>query len=116
MISAEMEAPLFRFLHHKCEELGARIYAVNGMEDHIHLAVSIPVKVSVSDFAQRLKGSSSYFINHLDDSELRLYWQDGFGVLTCSKRDLPNIIRYIDGQKEHHRTGNLSPKMERDSD
>lgn len=30
-------------------------------------------------------------------------WQDGYGAFTVSKRDVPDVIRYIQNQREHHR-------------
>ena len=30
-------------------------------------------------------------------------WQDGYGAFTVSKSDLPDVIRYIQNQREHHR-------------
>jgi len=30
-------------------------------------------------------------------------WQDGYGALTVSKSDIPSVVAYIQGQREHHR-------------
>ena len=30
-------------------------------------------------------------------------WQDGYGDFTVSKSDLPEVISYIQSQREHHR-------------
>lgn len=49
--------------------------AVGGMPDHVHVAVSIPPTITVSEFVGRLKGSSNHFIEKgLSHSEV-----DGFG-------------------------------------
>lgn len=29
-------------------------------------------------------------------------WQDGYGAFTVSKSKLPQVIRYIQNQREHH--------------
>lgn len=112
LIVPEMETHLYRYVRHKCEELEAVVYAVNGMPDHIHLACSVPPRLSVTDFVQQVKGASSYFINHQDEIEGQLFWQEGYGVLTFSKNDLPRIVSYINNQKAHHQAGTLSYKME----
>ena len=36
-------------------------------------------------------------------SELRFAWQDGYGAFTVSKSNVPDIERYVLGQREHHR-------------
>lgn len=30
-------------------------------------------------------------------------WQDGYGGFSVSKSDVPDVIRYIQNQREHHR-------------
>ncbi len=46
---------------------GAYTHAVGGMPDHVHVAVSIPPAVAVSEYVQLLKGSSSrYFSKQID--------------------------------------------------
>jgi putative transposase len=112
LIAQEMEPHLYGYIRHKCEELEVVVYAVNGMPDHIHLVCSVPPKLAVTDFIQQVKGASAYFINHQDDIEGQLFWQEGYGVLTFTKSDLQRIVTYINNQNPHHREGSLSAKME----
>lgn len=112
-LTEAVERDLYPFIRHKCRELDAQVYALNGIEDHTHLAVTIPLNISVSEFIQKIKGSSSFFINHNEPSpDPAFYWQEGFGVLTFAKKDLPRIVAYINGQKERHQLGSLSHVME----
>ena len=30
-------------------------------------------------------------------------WQDGYGAFTVSKSNLPEVVHYIQNQREHHR-------------
>ena len=114
-LTAELEPHVFRYIRHKCAEAGALAHALNGMPDHVHLAVTVPPRLALADFIHDIKGASSRFANDRLDNQV-FYWQDGYGVLSFAKRDLPSVVAYIDGQKEHHRTGKLSPRMERTSD
>ena len=34
-------------------------------------------------------------------------WQESYGILTFSEREMPHILNYIAHQKEHHATGKL---------
>lgn len=113
LIDTELEPHLFRQIRHKCEELKIQVHALNGMPDHLHLACTLPVTLSIAAAMQQLKGSSSHFANHLEWRDRTLQWQEGYGVLTFTKRDLPRIVAYIDGQKTHHAQGTLSAKMEK---
>lgn len=116
LIDAGLEPHLFRQIRHKCEELKIQVHALNGMPDHVHLACTLPVTLSIAAAMQQLKGSSSHFVNHLEQLDQTFQWQEGYGVLTFAKQDLPRIVAYINRQKEHHANGSFSPKMERRSD
>lgn len=114
LITREVEPHLYRFLRHKCGELGVFVYALNGMADHVHLVASVPPRIALADFMHDLKGASSYFHNeNLTVLETRLYWQKGYGVLTFAKRELPWVVSYVDGQKKRHGDNLLASKLER---
>ena len=59
-------------------------------------------KIAPSQIAQWLKGESSKWI-HDTFPELPDYaWQDGFGVFSVSKSNVPDVVEYIKTQREHH--------------
>ena len=58
MMSPEIEQQLYAYLIRKSSELGVYVYAINGIEDHLHLIVAIPPKLAVSEVVKRLKGRS----------------------------------------------------------
>jgi REP element-mobilizing transposase RayT len=76
---------------------------VGGVEDHIHAIISASPSVPSSKIAQLMKGGSSFWIRR-EFAELRNFeWQDGYGVFTVSSSVLPNVERYIQKQRDHHR-------------
>jgi REP-associated tyrosine transposase len=113
LITTGMEAELHAYIRHKCEEMRVLVHALNSMPDHVLLACTLPTKLALADFLEATKGSSAHFINHLPQAKSVLYWHSGYGALSFSKRDLPRIVAYIDGQKRHHSDKKLSPQMER---
>lgn len=42
-----------------------------------------------------------------------LQWQKGYGVVSFGTRDLEWVVDYVRNQKERHRVGNLSDRLER---
>ena len=54
-----------------------------------------------------MKGASSHEFGK------SLQWQKGYGIVSFGTKDLPWIIAYINGQKERHRTGRISERLER---
>lgn len=77
---------------------------IGGCDDHIHALIqAAPPIYSPAKIAQHLKGESSKWI-HEEFSMMRGFaWQDGYGAFTVSKSQLPEVIRYIQKQRDHHR-------------
>ncbi len=56
----------YRVLYNKGKELGLIIHAAGNVEDHVHVVVSIPPKLSVADCVRHLKGASAYAISRME--------------------------------------------------
>jgi putative transposase len=102
LLTPEVERWLFPYLHDKVEAIGGSLYAVNGCLDHIHIAASIPPKMSISEFVKSLKGSSSFDIKKLTITNNYFAWQESYSVFTISEKVLDRVVTYIKNQKEHH--------------
>ncbi len=113
LLTPAIEARLFPYIEHKCKELGYTLHAVNGALDHLHILLGLTPTMVVADVAKNLKGASSHYINHESGLKETLYWQDGYGVITLRHAEIPKVVKYIQKQKEHHRSGKLSEILER---
>ena len=75
--------------------------------DHVHLCLSIPPKLSVSDFMGYLKGKSALMIfdKHPDMGSKfnRHFWARGYYVSTIGNITEDAIKRYIKEQQEEDR-------------
>ena len=109
LITPQIEARLFRNLAQTAGELGCRVLAVNGLEDHVHLVIEISPRLAVATVVTRLKGAGSR-----DFSDL--YWQRGYGALTIEERDLHAALDYVERQKEHHSLQTAIARLERCDD
>ncbi len=76
---------------------------IGGIEDHIHALVMAPATLPPSQMAQYLKGDSSKWIQQEFSEGRGFGWQDGYGAFTVSKSNVPDVIDYIQDQREHHR-------------
>ena len=111
MILPGMEKMLYDYIHQKWREKKAFIYALGGMPDHVHLVCSVPASLSVSEFVQLIKGSSSHYVSHCSE-RASLRWQRGYAYLTFAKHDLDAVASYVQGQKKHHAEGKLWASLE----
>lgn len=103
----------YRVLYNKGKELGLKIHAAGNVEDHVHIVVSVPPKLAVADCVRHLKGASAFAINHMEESDGRFKWQEGYGALTISESLLETVMKYAVKQKEHHCKNKLIAVYER---
>ena len=76
---------------------------IGGVEDHVHLLISLPSTLAIAKAMQLIKGGSSKWI-HETFPEHRLFaWQEKYGAFSVSVSQLDNIIAYIKGQETHHK-------------
>jgi REP element-mobilizing transposase RayT len=83
---------------------GGYLYRINSMPDHVHLLFAMPAIISLSEFMQSLKGSSSKIIKTKAGFERFVAWGEGYAALSKSMEDKQKIINYIINQQEHHKT------------
>jgi len=76
---------------------------VGGVEDHIHALVMSPPTIAPCDIAKFLKGESSLWISEEFPWLKKFSWQVGYAAFTVSKARVPDVVRYIQNQREHHR-------------
>ncbi len=75
---------------------------MNGVEDHIHLLISLYPSVSLADLMKTIKVSSSIWMKQSNYFLDFTGWQDGYAAFTYSLKEKENLIRYIKEQKQHH--------------
>ena len=116
LITPEIEKVIHGHIRAKALGLGATVFALNGMPDHVHLVASIPPTIAVSKFIGQIKAVCSVKINQSGNLETRFGWQDRYGAFTFDKKRLPHIVEYVEHQKEHHRDNAVIPILERVTD
>ena len=97
-----MKAEVGKILRTLCERKGVEILEAEACVDHIHMLVSIPPKLSVSEFMGYLKGKSSLmifdqFANMKYRYGNRQFWCRGYYVDTVG-RNKKAIEEYIRNQ------------------
>jgi REP-associated tyrosine transposase len=109
IIDSENALVIGRSIQATCDELGAIPHAIGFMPEHIHLAISVPPRIAVSEFVRKLKGKSSHNVNHLlPRTNLESFsWQSEYGVITFSERSLKDVVSYVENQARHHANDDL---------
>lgn len=113
LISREVEPVVHDLLRSKAIGLGATVFALNGMEDHVHLVISVPPKLSLAGFIGKVKGATSTNFNKTGLLDRPLKWQEEYAVLSFDTKRLPQYVTYVENQKNHHARAELIPILER---
>ena len=116
MLADPVDHHLYRFLKDRALQTppGLFFHEIGGIEDHVHLVVSVPPTLLISDWIGQLKGSSTYFINHRIANRHLLDWQTGYGVVSFGTGDLQWVVSYVRNQKQHHANGTTQGRLERE--
>ena len=104
LITPNLRERLWPFLGGIARQNKMKAIEIGGVEDHVHILLSLPSTVSISKALQLIKGGSSKWI-HEEFPEHRLFsWQEKYGAFSVSVSQLDTIIDYIRNQEAHHRT------------
>ena len=104
LIRKDWEEELYKYITGIVSNKGQKMLAINGMPDHIHFLIGMKPSCCLSDLVREIKKSSNIFINEKGFSKYKFEWQNGYGAFSYSHTSLDNVIKYINNQKEHHRT------------
>ena len=111
LIESAWEDDLYGYIWGKATALESIPHAINGMPDHIHVAVSIPPKLSVATLIGQLKGASSHRVNE-QFTDGAFAWQSEYGVVSFSEHTLARVVDYVKNQKKHPAENKLDIAME----
>lgn len=108
LITPAIESDLWAFIKNRIiTQDNVYFHAIGGIQTHVHLAGSFYPPFEIDRWIGEIKGASSYEFGKA------LQWQKGYGVVSFGTKDLPWIVKYIHDQKERHRDGRISERLER---
>ena len=115
MLTAQVEPFTHRTIKQRLiHTAGVFLHEIGGTETHLHIALTVPPTLTISEFIGQLKGVSSHDVN--EQFVLRgkvLQWQAGYGVVSFGTRDLDWVKQYIRNQRAHHASGKIVDRLER---
>jgi len=104
---------LFNYLKKYSSNNDITLDVVKGVEDHVHLLIRLITTQKISEVVNLLKGVSSRWINLNADLEDKFQWQNGYGVLSVSEKDIPKVRNYIYNQEKHHKSVSYSEELKK---
>ncbi len=116
LVTDDIEPLIYGYLRAKAVALGATVFALNGMPEHVHLVAAVPPKIALAKFIGQIKAVAAAKFNKSGIGQTPLFWQDEYGVFSFDGKRLPNYVNYVERQKEHHAQSTAIPILERLSD
>lgn len=104
LINPAWEAELHKYITGIVQNKEQKMLAINGTNNHIHFLVGMRPTCTLSDLVREVNKSSNSFVKDRKFTNFNFQWQEGYGAFSYSHSALGNVIKYIQNQKEHHRT------------
>ena len=102
-IPVDHERELYAYIYGIAKNLRCQTYRIGGMPDHVHIFVSLPPALPLSEFVQRVKTDSSKWMKNNSNYPHFRGWGREYAGFSYSLQDKDKIVGYIMRQKEHHR-------------
>lgn len=112
LIKADLQQRLWPYLGGIARENKMKALVVGGVEDHVHVLISIPSTLSVAKSIQLLKGNSSKWIHDTFKEHWDFEWQEGYGAFSIGISGVEDTTKYIQEQAEHHRKTTFKEEIE----
>ncbi len=102
LIQPEWKERLHQYITGIFQQNGHKMLQMYSVPDHIHIFVGFRPNQSISSSIQNVKSESTKWIKREGFCDSSFAWQEGYGAISYSKSHVPNVIRYIKKQEEHH--------------
>ncbi|VTU02132.1 transposase is200-family protein : Transposase IS200-family protein OS=Rhodopirellula maiorica SM1 GN=RMSM_03164 PE=4 SV=1: Y1_Tnp [Gemmataceae bacterium] len=101
-ITPEIQPRLWDYLGGVVRGLGGTPLRVGGVEDHVHLLVTLRQEPALKDVLRDLKAGSSGWVHDTFPDARDFWWQTGYGAFTVSHSNIGRVTAYIENQATHH--------------
>jgi putative transposase len=96
---------MWQYMAGIAKRVGCMPVRIGGVEDHVHLLISIPPEIAVAEAVSKLKANSSRWMGK------RFAWQRGYASFTVSASRLQAVTDYIERQPEHHKSRDFREEL-----
>jgi putative transposase len=110
-LQPEWRARAHEYLGGTVRGLGRVAESVGGVEDHVHLLVSLKTTQAPADLTREVKKASSLWV--AEHFERGFSWQEGYAIFTVSWTHVQALRRYIADQEAHHKKTPFMDELKR---
>ncbi len=103
LITLDLQERLWPYMGGIARDNGMKALAIGGIEDHVHLLLSLPSTLAIAKAIQLVKGNSSKWVHEAFPQLADFAWQEGYGAFSIGVSQIDATTIYIQNQVEHHR-------------
>jgi putative transposase len=103
LLSGEIRSELHPYMATTMKGMDSSGILINSVEDHAHLLFHLSKNHALCDVIESVKKDSSKWIKTKGKTYRNFHWQSGYGAFSVSQSNVPQVVKYIAEQKEHHR-------------
>jgi REP element-mobilizing transposase RayT len=103
VLTPEIRQRLWPYLGGVARANKMKAIEIGGVEDHVHVLLSLPSTISIARAVQLLKGNSSKWLHETFPNLWIFDWQEGYGAFSIAVSGVAVTVDYIRRQAEHHR-------------
>ena len=103
IITPELRDRLWPYLGGIARKNNIRALVVGGVEDHVHMLLSLRSTRDIAKAVQLIKGGSSKWVHEEFPERREFQWQEGYGAFSIGISQTDDTVMYIGNQLEHHR-------------
>ena len=94
---------LYRYIGKVIINTGSTAYAINGIENHIHILVDLNPMVTLSGLVRDIKVASNQWMKkNVAFFPAFRGWGKEYAAFSYAQRDRDMVMNYIQRQREHH--------------
>ena len=95
---------LFAYKAGILKQLDCPAVVIGGVEDHVHMLVTLSKNIALSEVVKQVKKGSSKWMKSAEATGNQDFcWQNGYAGFSVSESKLEQVRQYIENQAEHHR-------------
>ena len=102
VLAKPVQLGLYPYMVGIAETIRCKILSVGGIDDHVHILISLAKTISVADMVQEIKRGSSRWITRSIPELSDFSWQAGYGTFSIGQSQVATVAKYIESQKKHH--------------
>ncbi|MFU8859863.1 MAG: IS200/IS605 family transposase [Cyclonatronaceae bacterium] len=112
-IKGNVKIYLYEALRALFSDSGGQVLSVGGTTDHVHILASMPLTVDLSKTIQKIKSTTTRWLNERYFSDDKFRWAKGYAVFSVSQSVIGKTIRYIDDQWDIHKSSTFKEELTR---